>query len=177
MSRYIDDERTFLDMMRVFHGEKPIQPMAVLAERVFGKDSFQALYFSERNEIFEKLCRNRLIMGAMRYGRLGSPGKAKYDRIASILKRIGLYASTGNQEHLVDVANECLIEFTEPSRPGGAHWESQADGYHTPKMAKGEAGDVQLEIPVPRQPGQDYSGGCCQEQKPCDDCGLCGHQE
>lgn len=88
---------------------------------------------SEWSPQFEQLMRNRLIMGALRYGRLGAAGKKQYDRVASITKRIALYGATGNLEHLVDVANEALLEFVESRHPK-RHWGT-ADGdgaYHTP---------------------------------------------
>ena len=61
--------------------------------------------------------RNRMIMGALRYGLLGAPGKPQYDRIASIIKRLKFYTEDGNTEHLVDAANLCLCEFVEGTHP------------------------------------------------------------
>lgn len=66
---------------------------------------------------FEKLMRNRLMMGALRYGMLGDPTKPQYDRVGSICKRLKKYEETGNLEHLVDAANECLCEFVESRHP------------------------------------------------------------
>ena len=68
---------------------------------------------SEWSVHFEQLMRNRLIMGAMRYGGIHAKGKPKYDRVASINRRLKQYQSTGNKEILVDVANMCLLEFEE----------------------------------------------------------------
>lgn len=79
---------------------------------------------------FERLMRNRLIMGAMRYGRLNARGKRQYDRVASIIKRLGTYQQTGNKEHLVDCANLCLMEFEECHHPL-AHFEAADDQHHT----------------------------------------------
>ena len=72
---------------------------------------------SEWSQEFETLMRNRLLMGALRYGLLGSKKKANYDRVGSIQKRIALYAQTGNTELLVDAANLCLLEFVDGSHP------------------------------------------------------------
>lgn len=72
---------------------------------------------SEWSPKFERLMRNRLIMGGLRYGLLHAPGKKQYDRVASVVKRVRLYAETGNLEHLVDCANECLLEFEESHHP------------------------------------------------------------
>lgn len=84
---------------------------------------------------FEKLQRNRLIMGAFRYGKLNAPGKPQYDRIASAVKRLQLYKKTGNTEHLVDAANICLVEFVEGDHPL-KHFNSVDDGEHTKKVQK-----------------------------------------
>lgn len=80
--------------------------------------------------MFEKLIRNRLIMGAIRYGLLKEKGKKKYNRIDSIRQRLTLYEETGNAEHLVDCANLCLCEFEEPGHKN-FHFESIDDGMHT----------------------------------------------
>jgi hypothetical protein len=84
---------------------------------------------SEWSPRFEALMRNRLIMGALRYGRLHAPGKPQYDRVASMTKRLARYAETGNLELLVDVANLCLLEFEENHHPL-AHWHAVDDGEH-----------------------------------------------
>jgi hypothetical protein len=79
--------------------------------------SFDELQKTEWNKEFEILMRNRLIMGAMRYGRMGAKDKPKYDRVGSMLKRLNKYHETGNKEILVDVANLCLMEFVECNHP------------------------------------------------------------
>ncbi|MCK5581091.1 MAG: hypothetical protein KAJ18_07440 [Candidatus Omnitrophica bacterium] len=84
---------------------------------------------------FESLMRNRLVMGALRYGRIlgvksfAGYGKPKYDRMGSVRTRLDSYLSTGNKEFLVDIANLCLLEFVECSHPQ-AHFESVDDGEH-----------------------------------------------
>lgn len=73
--------------------------------------------------------RNRLAVGALRYGRIHAPGKPVYDRVSSILKRVQAYADTGNLELLVDAANLCLLEFEEGRHPK-RHFEAADDGDH-----------------------------------------------
>lgn len=85
--------------------------------------SIQELQLSEWSYDFEKLMRNRLIMGAFRYGKLHAKGKPQYDRIESCIKRLRRYQETGNKEYLVDTANLCLMEFEE----GNGHFESIDD--------------------------------------------------
>ena len=76
-----------------------------------------AFWQTEWSTDFEKLMRNRLVMGAMRYGPMHSLNKPQYDRLKSIHKRIDQYEKTGNLEYLVDVANLALLEFEESGHP------------------------------------------------------------
>ena len=103
-----------------------------LSEFAFDKKKsvdFDALRVSEWSAEFETLMRNRLVMGALRYGKLHDKGKPQYDRVASMLKRLNAYKESGNKEFLVDVANLCLLEFEECSHPK-AHFSSVDDGDH-----------------------------------------------
>lgn len=77
---------------------------------------------------FEEYRRNRMLMGYFRYGPLiYQIGKAKYDNIGSIEKRIAQYKKDNNREHLVDIANLAMIEFaTHPDYP----FNSVDDGDH-----------------------------------------------
>lgn len=85
---------------------------------------------SEWSKEFEELMRNRLVMGAFRYDKMRTPGKPQYDRIESCLMRLRKFQETGNLEHLVDVANLCLMEFVEGCHPK-KHFSSTDDGEHT----------------------------------------------
>ncbi len=88
---------------------------------------------TEWSSEFERLMRNRLIMGALRYGRSGTEEKAQYDCIGSCISRLKKYQQTGNKEHLVDAANLCLIEFIEGRHPH-AHFASIDDGEHVSRL-------------------------------------------
>ena len=83
---------------------------------------------SEWSETFEQLMRNRLIIGAFRYGRAHTE-KPKYDRISSAIKRLKKYTESGNTEYLVDVANLCLLEFEEGTH-FKKHFAAIDDGEH-----------------------------------------------
>jgi len=91
--------------------------------------SFAEMQESEWSPEFEKLMRNRLMMGSIRYGKLKATGKPAYDRTASIMKRLEKYKETGNKEFLVDCANLCLVEFVECKHPN-AHFSAIDDGEH-----------------------------------------------
>lgn len=95
--------------------------------------SLSELKRTEWSEEFETLMRNRLLMGAFRYGRLNAPGKPTFDSIGSIKKRIKSYKETGNTEHLVDIANLCLVEFVEGKHPW-KHFKSMDDGDHSKEI-------------------------------------------
>ena len=91
------------------------------------------LSITEWSTEFESLMRNRLILGALRYGRLKAPGKARYNRVESIIKRMKAYQETGNKEYLVDCANLCLLEYEECHHPA-AHFHAVDDGEHVKEV-------------------------------------------
>jgi len=94
--------------------------------------SLEELRQTEWSERFEQFMRNRLIMGAFRHARFGHPGKSDYDCIQSMHQRLNRYSSDGNLEHLVDVANLAMVEFTHGHHKN-RHWAPQDDGEHTPR--------------------------------------------
>lgn len=72
----------------------------------------------------------RLVLGSLRYGPISAPGKPKYDRIGSMVRRLEKYQHTGNLEHLVDVANLAFLEFVESVHPK-KHFYAEDDSEHT----------------------------------------------
>lgn len=107
-------------------------------EKTFNRkiDSYDDLKESEWDKDFENKMRNRLIFGAMRYGKMGHGSypkdKKKRDRIQSIKKRLEFFEQTGNGENLVDIANECLLIYAEQDH-SNFHFEAKDDSYHTPE--------------------------------------------
>jgi len=91
--------------------------------------TFYELSDTEWNVEFEQFMRNRLVMGAYRYGRIKERDKPPYDRLTSMVRRLELYKETGNKEYLVDVATLCLVEFTLEGHPT-SHFNSVDDGEH-----------------------------------------------
>lgn len=93
------------------------------------QESFAELLKSQWSSKFERLMRNRLILGVFRYGKITRQSNLNYDRVGSAIKRLNLYKSTGNLEHLVDAANLCLLEFEHSEHPD-KHFEAQDDSEH-----------------------------------------------
>ena len=87
------------------------------------------LFASEWSPEFEDLMRNRLVMGAFRYGLIGAKNKPTYNRVTAAIKRLAEYELTGNDELLVDVANFMLLEFVEGVHPF-KHFAASDDGPH-----------------------------------------------
>ena len=84
---------------------------------------------TEWSRDFEKLMRNRLLMGCMRYGEMKDKESQGYDMIGSLVARLERYRKTGNLECLVDIANLALLEFEFPSH-SRAHFSAEDDGEH-----------------------------------------------
>lgn len=84
------------------------------------------------NSKFEQLMKNRMTMAYFRYTPIKLQiGKSMYDNVGSIEKRLELYKKTHNREHLVDIANLCLVEFTIHS---DYPFVSIDDGEHTKQI-------------------------------------------
>ncbi len=83
-------------------------------------DSYETLKNTEWVPEFERLMRNRLIIGAIRYQtfeekNILSKGRQFFDVIRYAKDKLDIYLKTGNLEGLVDAANLCMIEFDTPS--------------------------------------------------------------
>lgn len=67
---------------------------------------------------FEQLMRNRLIMGAFRYGLTSEQDFSGYDLPGEAIKRINKYIKDKNLEHLVDAGNMLALEFRDKKNKG-----------------------------------------------------------
>lgn len=123
----MSDTRFFLDNLWRWKCGLPEEDYEQKKENVL--PSYDELKKTEWSPEFEKLMRNRLIMGAYRYGRIHESNKPNYDRTSSIEKRLNKYRETGNVEFLVDIANLCLLEFEVGNHPN-KHFQSIDDGEH-----------------------------------------------
>lgn len=79
---------------------------------------------------FERLMRNRMVMGAFRYELLNRQNFSKYNLPMEAIKRINRYIQDGNTEHLVDAANLCGIASLKDNHPN-KHFKSIDDGPHS----------------------------------------------
>ena len=88
-------------------------------------DSYEKMRLTEWSPEFERLMRNRLIIGSMRYMKLKDdrPPGATVLHIGYIKTRLEAYEKTGNREMLVDIANLCLVEFLHSDHPM-SHFEA-----------------------------------------------------
>jgi len=89
------------------------------------KEDLKELKKSEWSKEFEQLMKNRLIQGALRYGKMNTE-KQNYSRIDYIIKKSKKYQQDKNKELLVDIANLCLLEFEE----GNGYFKSLHDVDH-----------------------------------------------
>ncbi len=72
-------------------------------------------------EFFEGM-KNRMVVSFYKYGRAEEAYPDKVDAVGSLMDRLRKYASDGNTEWLMDVANFAMIEFMHPRHPE-AHFE------------------------------------------------------
>jgi hypothetical protein len=92
--------------------------------------SYLELLQSEWSPKFEQLMRNRLVMGAIRHGRLHDPDKPKYDRIGYMRAKLDDLERRQKPENLVDISNTSMVMFEEDF--GGVCDEFEDDGHiHT----------------------------------------------
>ncbi len=93
------------------------------------RESLESLRCSEWSPEFERLMRNRLLVGRFRYASMADPNRPQYNRMESAIKRLRAYQEIGNIELLVDVANLCLLEFVHGNHPS-KHFDAKDDGEH-----------------------------------------------
>lgn len=94
-----------------------------------GMPTLADLRESEWGPEFEKLMRNRLLVGYFRYGPFATQNKTTKQMIDSIIYRAEEYMKTGNDELLVDIANLSMKEFAVGNHPN-KHFQSEDDGKH-----------------------------------------------
>ena len=111
---------------------------ALVPKRVLPLDQLRQSQWSPK---FERLQRNRLVMGGFRYGLLTdqkAAGGNSYDNVGSLIARAKSYQESGNLEHLVDVANLAMVEF-ETSQHPNRHWAASDDREHVEQEEAAQA--------------------------------------
>lgn len=78
---------------------------------------------------FMTLMISRIVFGRYRYGYKDCAVRKDYKYMDSAMRRLVKYASDGNTEHLVDIANLCMLEFEFGEHPN-KHFKSIDDGEH-----------------------------------------------
>lgn len=79
---------------------------------------------------FEQLMRNRLLLAVFRYGLMWDMDRPRHKNIESARDRLQAYLETGNQEHLIDAANLCMVEFVRPGSHPKPFMQAIDDGMH-----------------------------------------------
>lgn len=64
-------------------------------------------------QVFAQRMANRLLQGHVRYG---LPDRKKL-YLTRLKKELAAYEKTGNAEHLINVANYCILECEAPEHP------------------------------------------------------------
>ena len=64
-------------------------------------------------KMFAQSCLNRLFVGELRYG----PAVRRQNYHNRLAKEALAYATTGNAEHLLNIANYCVLEWIAPGHP------------------------------------------------------------
>jgi len=108
------------------------------------RDDFnlEEMYRTEWSPEFIQGMRNRLVFGAIRYGKMGHGsiphGKPEYDRVASIRARLDRFEKSGNAEWLFDIANMALLIYEEHVHPNFHfdHVDGDADDSYHDKIVK-----------------------------------------
>lgn len=90
------------------------------------------LLCTERDPAFERARRVRKVVGAFRYGTFaeGHASGTRHRNVESAIDRLFAYLTDGNQEHLVDAANLCEIEWNRPGSHSRPHFTPSDDGPH-----------------------------------------------
>jgi len=75
---------------------------------------------------FEEHRLRRMILGFLRYGYVA---ESRNDNIASLINEANLFQTTGNAEHLLNIANYAMIAWMQRRHPNW-HFRAQDDEHH-----------------------------------------------
>lgn len=98
--------------------------------------SLSEIKANEWSSEFERLMRNRLILGRIRYGSMYAQGRTTTkSRMDYIKKQCEIYRASGNEECLVDIANIAMVEFVKHEHPKH-HFRAIDDGCHVDEVGR-----------------------------------------
>lgn len=89
----------------------------------------ERLRATEWDDEYEILRRNRMVMGAFRYGPIQRQSLEQYDLPNECIHRVQLYQQDHNLEHLVDAGNMAMLAFVN-GRRNKHPFNSTDDGTH-----------------------------------------------
>ncbi len=87
---------------------------------------------------FERFRKNRMIMGAFRYGLIKDQDFDNYDLTKEISRRLAAYESTGNLDYLFDIANVAMLEYIK-GKTEGKKVMTGDDAVHNEKLRDDDA--------------------------------------
>jgi len=103
----------------------------IIREHLLTNDALKEIRRSQWSADFASKMLARLVQGYFRYGEVRN--QIRYDSVGSAIKHLNAYLETGNQEHLVDAANFCMIEYIRKSCHPSPYFETiQREEYHVP---------------------------------------------
>jgi hypothetical protein len=94
--------------------------------------NINVLKASEWSEEYERLRRNRMVIGAFRYGPIQTQDMDAYDYVKECRRRLRVYEEDLNLEHLVDCGNILMLEYIKGQRTG-LTLTAVDDGQHNEK--------------------------------------------
>jgi hypothetical protein len=106
--------------------------------------TYNEILATEYSEEFNKLCKDSMVMSYYKYGPVALNYPDNVDAIKTIEERLALFKQDGNIAHLVDVANQAMIEFKHPRHPK-AHYKGKDSGPRLHGMSVKEMEDFQQE--------------------------------
>jgi hypothetical protein len=87
------------------------------------------------NQKFVDAMKRRMVMGAFRYGLVGTQKSLSIDYLRSAQRKLDAYVSDGNTEHLIDAANYMMLEHRFSRHPS-KHFKAVDDGIHAEQRGR-----------------------------------------
>jgi hypothetical protein len=112
---------------------------------------------TEFDDEFVNHMKNAMVVSFYKYGALREAYPHKVDAIASLKKRLDMYAETGNTEYLVDAANFAMIEFMAPRHTRAHFLGTDDDGSPGRVVARTQKLDKRDNSSIGKNPNSDLA--------------------